>query len=643
MSDSASGSKYLDFLHVEGERLGWIFRDRNLYRHRFPEPYPTLEPVRDEVFFDAATASMDKWPRMRRWLKIGFGVALVLLCLGIFGQGPSDNLGVIILIGLAIAVGGAMLSRSKTRYLETGPERERERQLQHYEAECAWWEERREQFDAMERERVSGYLEWGAAMLPPTTRRVDIVGGSVWGWEALLTVTGASMLRTRGALTLVDFSGEAVCHELVWLARSVSVDVTAVRLPEQISETTLLSGMDGRGLVDSLVEAMHGDAPAGRRAERAQDDRILSTVCRALGEDVTIHRISAAVSVLLDEPGDFPELSEAEREHISDSLFSDEFRRQTHPNLRRIESHLYPLRELLTATDRREARRDLGQPGLTCLVYENAAHNAREELLKELVFQGLIQRLASPERFVGPLVIAGADDLSHRHIERLTDLCVRRGVRLVLMFRHLRDSAVRVVGADVVAFMRLSNHEEAARAADFIGRQHTFVLSQLTRTLGGSQTHSQGTSIGFSDQVSGGQWLRQVSLGRSWTHTRTVADSLNWNDSASEQRVYEYVVEPRTLQDLPDYALIEVTQGTGRLSVRSVECNPDIVSLSRVTTGALPDLPLPDPSEAAVQPGGEPDETPLIVPGQPGSPGRPRAASYDESEWAEEHYPEDWR
>ncbi len=642
MSDSASGSKYLDFLYVEGERLGWVFRDRNLYRYAFPEPYPTVEPVRDAVFFKAATATVDKWRRLRRWVGIGFGVTVVLLCLGIVGKGPS-NLIVIIAIGLAVMLGGAYLSWSNSRALEDGPQRERERQLRRYEQACALWEEYRERFDAAERERVSGYLEWGAALLPPTARRVDVVGGTVWGWEALLTVMGASMLRSRGAMTLVDFSGEAACHELVWLARAASVDVTAVRLPDQLGETTLLSEVEAQGLVDGLVEAMHGDAPAGRRADRAQDDRILSTVCRALGEDVTIHRIAAAIGVLLDEPGDFPELSATEREHIAGSLFSDEFRRQVHPNLRRIESHLYPLRELLAATDPESIRHDLGRPGLTCLVYQNAAYNVREELLKELVFQGLIQRLASPEPFVGPLVVAGADDLSHRHIERLTDLCVRRGVRLVLMFRHLRDSAVRAVGSDVVVFMRLDNHEEAARAADFIGRQHRLVLSQLTRTLGGSQTHSRGTGIGFSDQTSHAGWIRHVSTGRSWTHTRTVADSLNWNESQSEQRVYEYVVEPRSLQDLPDYALIEVTQGTGGLSVRSVECNPDIVSLPRVTTGPLPDLPLPDQAAAAAVWFDEPHGTPPDVPGQRLSRGRQRPDPADGSERAEEPYPEEWR
>ncbi|MBQ1047064.1 hypothetical protein KBX50_01040 [Micromonospora sp. C51] len=630
MSESSSGQRYLDFLYVEGERLGWIFRDRNLFCHPFPEPYPTVEPVRSEVFFDAAAARVEKWYRMRRWVWIGLGVTVFFLCLGILGSGPS-NLLVIIAIGLSVMIGGAYLSWSHSRALEDGPQRERERQLRRYELDCALWERYREQFDAAERERVAGYLEWGAALLPPTARRIDVVGGSVWGWEALLTVLGASMLRTRGALTLVDFSGEGVCHELVWLARAVSVDVTALRLPDQLGETTLLLDTDGQGLVDCLVEAMHGDAPAGRRADRAQDDRLLSAVCRALGEDVTIDRIAAAISVLLDAPGDVPELSNAERDHIADSLFADEFRRQVHPNLRRIESHLHPLRELLAATASGRPRHELGHAGLTCLVYENGAHNVREELLKELVFQGLIQRLTAPEQFAGPLVIAGADDLSHRYLERLTDLCARRGVRLVLMFRHLRDSAVRAVGADVVAFMRLSNHEEAGRAADAIGRHHTVVLSQLTRTLGGSQTHSDGDSVGASHQTSG-PWLRHVSLGRSWTHTRTVADSVNWNEAESDQRVYEYVVEPRTLQDLPDYALIEVTQGMGILSVRTVECNPDIVSLPGLTTGPLPDLPLPDPTQAP----------PWLSDGS-GPSSHPYPDDDDEDEWWEEHDREDWR
>jgi hypothetical protein len=78
--------------------------------------------------------------------------------------------------------------------------------------------------------------------------------------------------------------------------------------------------------------------------------------------------------------------------------------------------------------------------------------------------------------------------------------------------------------------------------------------------------------------------------------------------------VYEYAVEPRTLQDLPVYALLLVKgQGNGSV-VQPVECNPEIVTLQRVVMGPLPDLPLPDPSVALIPLAGSPTQLPV---GQP--------------------------
>jgi hypothetical protein len=71
--------------------------------------------------------------------------------------------------------------------------------------------------------------------------------------------------------------------------------------------------------------------------------------------------------------------------------------------------------------------------------------------------------------------------------------------------------------------------------------------------------------------------------------------------------VYEYVVEPLTLQHLPDHALLLVQSapGGGR-TISPVECDPAIVTLERVATTPLPDPPAPrqaiDTSGAAVAP-----------------------------------------
>lgn len=42
MTDDGSLNKPLSHLAVPGERLGWIFRDRNQFRRAFAEPAPPM-------------------------------------------------------------------------------------------------------------------------------------------------------------------------------------------------------------------------------------------------------------------------------------------------------------------------------------------------------------------------------------------------------------------------------------------------------------------------------------------------------------------------------------------------------------------------------------------------------------------------
>jgi hypothetical protein len=180
------------------------------------------------------------------------------------------------------------------------------------------------------------------------------------------------------------------------------------------------------------------------------------------------------------------------------------------------------------------------------------------------------------------------------------------------MFRHLRGTSLRVLGAGPVGFMKLGNHEEAARAADYIGREHRFELSQLTHSVGGEQTHaladSSGGSSGFTRaegrEHSGSRqdligprthgWSesqsRAWSSERTWGSTVSAAEGANWSDTSSERRVYEHSVDPRTLQQLPDYAMVLVEHSPGGVRVRAVDINPEIALL---TEGA----PAPDSAQ----------------------------------------------
>jgi hypothetical protein len=605
-------------LLAAGERLGWTFRDRNAYKSPFPEPPPIQEAVPPKVMLTAGAKKGKLAGRLTQVIFFGATLAgLVGVGAYVMGKqkGTAEARPFWAIFGLVIVVTAALAAMTVARHkaVVAKPERIREKNEVKYGQALAEWEGRRAAFDETEQERVDALPEWGTARHAPGIRRMDVVGGNLWSWEAFLTIYGGSMLATRGPLTVVDLTGEAVCRELVRMSATTKVPVDIQLLPTELGESDLLVGLDSRQLVDVLVESMYGDAEKASRGDRSMDDRIITSVLAAIEPNVTIARLSTAMRVLMGEPGETPELTHEERARIADELFSDEYRKQAHANLRRIESHLHPLRDLGARQKPRT------QAPLTCVAMATDGRSVHSELLNDLIVQWLMRRISTNAKTTRTLVVAGADELARRHIERLSDICDRRDVRLVMLFRHLREASLQVIGAGPVAFMKLGNHEEATRAADFIGREHKFVLSQLTRTLGGSDTHTESTSINDSAGSSGGtntstsaefpsligkNWSSGENKGwnvsRSWGATSSRAVGISWSDATTSQRVYEYGVEPRVLQNLPDYAMLLVESSTDGPTVKAIECNPDIITLPRVTMRPLADLEPPAQPQAAI-------------------------------------------
>lgn len=621
-------------LAVPGERFGWIYQDRNLYRRRFPEPPPEPGVVPPELVTRANAAREQAMRRMGVALGVGLGLAVLFGCCQRFAAEFGEPVGALVLFLMILSafggIGGAvivwLLKYQAERDLATAQEQVRTT----YEQARAGWEARRAAFEHQQQQTLEQMYEWSAAAPSPGTRRIDVVGGTSYGWEALLTVLGGSLLSTRGPMTLVDFTGEALCGELMTLAEQTGRSVRVTGFPSGLREVDLLAGLSTQELVDLLVESMYGESTGGDRADRHRDAMLLGELCEVLGDDVTIERLVAGLRVLTDRPGQ-PALSEIECALVA-ALMPEEARRQTHQHLRRLESFLRPLTGLGQAASTTEPT----SAELSCLVADRDGRSASHELLKDLLVQWLIRRVSREAISGGSIVLVGADDLHHRQVERLGTLCERRGIRLVLFFAHLRDQSLQALGGGEVAFMRLGNHREAQQAAEFIGRQHRFVLSGLTRTLGGEQTHTLANSEGGSETEGGSegsrgegkslikQRSRNWSRSRTWSQTQSVASGTSWSDAAAAQRVYEYAVEPRVLQDLPDYALLLV-KGEGRGSVvQAVECNPEIVTLPGMTMDPVPPLPLPPAGEAAHPVTGLPSQVTLSQPApitaQPTSP-----------------------
>jgi hypothetical protein len=185
--------------------------------------------------------------------------------------------------------------------------------------------------------------------------------------------------------------------------------------------------------------------------------------------------------------------------------------------------------------------------------------------------------------------------------------------------------------------MRLGNAEDARAAAEQIGSEHRFVVSQLTDTVGSSLTDTAGGSytstVGIADSVadSGSATLtagRSRGSGRSgpalfapfgpasgsasrdsnssaaFSDSRSVTEGISastswsWNTSraaglsesraGTAQRSRELVIEPHELQHLPPTAVVICQRGPDGRQVLLADANPAIMTLPTATLARPP-------------------------------------------------------
>jgi hypothetical protein len=595
-------------LFTPGARLGWIFRDRRELAAPYPSSPPDEAGLRQQVEARVQEAD-DSYQQMRKWAGIPSVTLLlaVLLLLGLeralFGHVTTGGT---LLAGLILSVPGIAVT---SVYWQKREQAKQLRDGEDYQQALQEWQQRATAHEQAELSRLHDAVEWGSA--EPPTRRVDVFGGSLWGWQALLTTHGASILAGQPLLA-VDLTGELACQELIELAEANGVPTAVYALPADIGRCGLLTSLSSDQLADALAEAIHAGAPDGARADRAVDVRVLRRLAGALGRDVTAVRLAAAAQAALGHPVAPGVLTAAEQALISGELFPAAYRQQTGANLVRLDAFLTELAQYAgdSATNSATNRGTNGAangaqpaaPGyFTCLALESGPRGAHTEMLAGLIVQWLTVQVTACQAPDPAVIIAGADEITRSHLERLSSACERRGVPLTLMFRHLRDDGLGVLGGGTAAFMRLGNHSEAEQAASFIGRQHKFVLSQLTAKLGGHESHTRTETESYgishtSSRVARKGW--QEAIGRpggfarphSRTHSRNWSTALswahgsNWSNAKATQRVYEYTVEPTVLQSLPDHALLLITRAAPGPDLRPVECDPAIITLPRVST-----------------------------------------------------------
>ena len=359
-----------------------------------------------------------------------------------------------------------------------------------------------------------------------------------------------------------------------------------------------------RPSVPASAEAKAAGTPGGARADCAVDVRVLEQLAAALGGWITPAQLAAAAQAALGHPAP-PGLLSAHKEAL---IGGDLFPGTTASRSPRTWSASTRSSSTWPSTPGAPPVRAAAPSYYTCLALDTGARSARAEMLTALAIGWLTVQVSASDAQAPAVIIAGADEITRPHLERLASACERRRVPLTIMFRHLREDALALLGGGTPAFMRMGNHTEAEQAANYIGRQHKFVLSQFTATVGGNQTSTRNDTDGYSDGTSSSRSRQEFHLGfgtrtrgtstsRSWSTGSSWADGTSWSDATSTQRVYEYAVEPAVLQNLPDRALLLALPGSAAPQLQPVECDPAIAALPGVSPQWPVQRPVPTRSE----------------------------------------------
>jgi hypothetical protein len=624
-------------------QLGWQYTA--LHPQPGPPPRRPTPPEAERLSPDWAAAQRREENLLNRPLKAAFAAAVaaaaVAIVLGVTGLlnvvaawlGAIGGLLVAAVTGNAIWQGErALRSRLAGERGRVGRLREaRESQLFACQAEHASrireWEARRE---AYQRQKL-----WYAVCLPAGISRVDVAGGTLSGWSAMLTTAAAQRLAAGAKVTVLDLSEGSAALDLIACARASGPEPLVWVLPEDLPRLDLGTGLGARGLADVLSLTVSVTEEQSSTRDLSFDNAILERVIDTLGGTATVAGVAAALRTLA-QVGDPREdvaaglISQAQADRLTAMFGEGAAGRVVIERAWVLESQLRKLALVGTAPA------PLPRSALRVVAVGRQAGVLEGKVFATYLAVALTHalRAAPPERpWRHTLFVLAADRLRGDVLDRLSDACESTATGLVLAYRavapHVKQRLGR--GNAAVAFMRLGNADDARAASEQIGTEHRFVLSQLTETVGVSVTDTTGgsyTSTAGSTSSLATSWSASEGTTRSAGHGRTGAGSLlpsgatlsrnaqtsdsrstgesesvsagiststAWGITTSRaagdseslasalQRSREFLVEQHELQQLPASAMIISYAGPGGRQVIMADANPGIGGLAAAT------------------------------------------------------------
>ena len=633
--------------------LGWQFATP------FPPPGPAprrpVPPEQERLHPGWAAAQRREEHLLNRPLRAAFAVAVAIvaaaIALGAAGWLNDLAAGLIVICGVLVAAISGYATWQGERALGARMADEQNRigriraaqqsQLFAGQAEHARrvreWQSLRFAYEHQKR--------WYAVCPPGGIHRVDVAGGTLSGWAAMLTTVAAPRLAAGAEVTVLDLSEGSAAQDLIAFARTRGIDPLVWVLPEDLPRLDLGAGLRTQALADVLSLAVSVTEEQGSTRDLSFDNAILERVIDMLGGTATVAGVTAALRALaqVGDPRDDVAaglITAGQADTLTAMFGRGATDRVVVERAWVLESQL---RKLAAAG---MALVPLPRSPLRVVAVGRRAGVLEGRVLGTYLTAALTHALRAAEP-VSPwqrtLFVLGADRLRGDALDRLCDACEGTGTGLVLAFRsippHVRQRLGR--GNAAVAFMRLGNAEDAKAASEQLGTEHRFVLSQLTETMGlsvtdttastytsttgsvtsvadswsASEGSTRGTGSGWTGQ---GPWpasfSRSAQAGESrssgvsesvsaginastaWGMTTSTATGDSESLALALQRSREFLVEQHQLQQLPASAMIITYAGPAGRQVVMADANPGIGGLSAATTMTLEEfraLPAP--------------------------------------------------
>lgn len=464
-------------------------------------------------------------------------------------------------------------------------------------------EEHAERYRAWQevKDRHDRQLTWYAVAVPDEIDRIDVAGGTLPGWSALITLLGATRLYSGGHLTVLDLSEGAIAKDLIELARRGGDDPLVWVLPVDLPKLDLGATLKPEAFADVLAHVVSVSEEHRSTRDLSFDNAILERVLEVLGENATIAQVTAALRALaqVGDPRDdlrFGLITASQLERIGTLFGRGVSDRVVIERAWALESQLRKLETLGTEAVRLPPAR------LRVVSMDRQAGVFGNRVLGTYVATALTHILrqspASDRPWYHTIIVAGADKLRGDVLDRLMDACETSRTGLVLTYRSLTPTVRERLGRGhaAVAFMRLGNAEDARVASEHVGTEHRLELAQLTETIGASMATLNGNYTSTIDQAEEeGEHEREES---PTDLAGDITESTEWGRTATKmgetervlQRSREFLVEPHRLQQLPTTSVIVTDATASGRRVRLADANPAILTFPKTTLGEFEDV-----------------------------------------------------